>query len=97
MDVTALSRFESRVRSNKISPRNPILLIERGSIHVRILPRFVSVKVKGCSSCQLYLLVSQKEVNLDVGRAIGELLQTEERVAWGFHRVAVPLPLLENE
>lgn len=62
-----------------------------------ILPRFVSVKIKGCSSCQLYLLVSQKEVNLDVGRAIGELLQTEERVAWDFYRVAVPLPLLENE
>ena len=58
-----------------------------------ILPRFVSVKIKGCSSCLLYLFVSQKEVDLDLGRAIGELLQTEERAAWGFYRLAVPLPL----
>ena len=32
-----------------------------------------------------------------LGRAIGELLQTEERAAWDFYRLAVPLPLLENE
>ena len=62
-----------------------------------ILPRFVSAKVKGGSSCPLHLLVSQKEVSLDLGRSIGELLQTEERAAWDFYRVAVPLPLLENE
>lgn len=62
-----------------------------------ILPRFVSVKIKGCSSCLLYLFVSQKEVNLDLGWAIGELLQTEESGVWDFYRLAVPLPLLENE
>ena len=32
-----------------------------------------------------------------LGRAIGELLQTEERGVWDFYRLAVPLPLLENE
>lgn len=32
-----------------------------------------------------------------LGRAIGELLQTEEWAAWGFYRVAVPLPLLTTE
>lgn len=32
-----------------------------------------------------------------LGRAIGELLQTEERATWDFYRLAVPLPLLENE
>lgn len=62
-----------------------------------ILPRFVSVKIKGCSSCPLYLLVSQKEVDLDVGRAIGKLLQTEESGAWGFYRMGVPLSLLTTE
>ena len=32
-----------------------------------------------------------------LGRAIGKLLQPEEREAWGFYRVAVPLPLLTTE
>ena len=32
-----------------------------------------------------------------LGRAIDELLQTEESGVWGFYRLAVPLPLLENE
>lgn len=32
-----------------------------------------------------------------LGRAIGELLQTEEEAAWGFYRLAVPLPLLTTE